>query len=106
MRSTALAGLFGAALVTGAAIGLQPVLERLLRNAQQHTPEQRRILEVNPDHPVIERLRALHGEAPARHGAEIDDTIRLLHDQSLILEGTPLPDPAGFVRRLNDRLSR
>ncbi|HJK96861.1 MAG TPA: molecular chaperone HtpG [Polyangiaceae bacterium LLY-WYZ-14_1] len=86
--------------------GLQPFLERMLRNAQQDIPEQKRILEVNPDHPVIERLRALHGEDPDRHGAEIDDTIRLLHDQSLILEGTPLPDPAGFVRRLNDRLSR
>jgi len=85
--------------------GLQPFLERMLRSAQQDLPEQKRILEVNPDHPVIEKLRALHAEDADAHGAVIDDAIQLLYDQSLILEGSPLPDPAGFVRRLNGLLS-
>lgn len=81
--------------------GLQPHLERWLRSARQDVPEQKRILEVNPDHPVVKNLQALLAADADANGARVDDAIALLHDQALVLEGTPLPDPAAFARRLD-----
>jgi molecular chaperone HtpG len=45
-------------------------------------------------HPLVERLSA--------DDARLPDWARLLHDQALLAEGAPLPDPAGFVRSLNE----
>lgn len=83
--------------------GLMPHLERILRSAQKDMPTQKRILEINPDHPVIENLRRLI----ERQGADpkIDEWIELLFDQAKIAEGTPIDDPARFNRRITALLS-
>ena len=78
--------------------GLQPHLERLLRAAQQDMPKQKRILEVNPEHPVIENLRKLLEDAKAVE--RVDEWIQLLYEQAQIAEGSPLEDPAAFNRRI------
>ena len=78
--------------------GLQPHLERILRAAQKDMPEQKRVLEINPDHPVIENLRKMLEEAKAVE--KVDEWIALLHDQAKIAEGSPLDDPATFNRRI------
>ena len=71
-------------------------LERLLKQAGQKAPERRPILEINPDHPLVARMKsdATHAE---RWSA-------LLFDQAQLAEGGQLEDPAGFVRRLNELL--
>jgi len=75
-----------------------PQLRRLLETAGQKLPESRPWLELNPVHPLVARLNALpDGEA-------FDTLAALLADQAQIAEGGTLPDPAGFVRRLNDWL--
>lgn len=78
--------------------GVQPHVERLLRSAQKGFPMQKRILELNPTHPVVENLRAMieGGKAVER----VDEWIELLYDQAKIAEGTPLTDPAAFNRRV------
>jgi molecular chaperone HtpG len=68
-------------------------LERMLRAAGQKPPASRPILEINPRHPLVERLR--------REQGSFDDWAALLFEQALLAEGGQLEDPAGFVRRVN-----
>ncbi len=84
--------------------GLQPHLERILRAAQRDLPAQKRILEINPSHPIIESLRrALERGAAAE--AKVDEWIEVLFDQAKIAEGSPIDDPARFNQRVTALLS-
>jgi molecular chaperone HtpG len=78
--------------------GLPAHIERLLRAHQQDMPEQKRILELNPNHPLI--LRMNQELAAGGKFAQLDEWIELLYDQALLIEGSPLPDPARFSQRL------
>jgi molecular chaperone HtpG len=79
-------------------------LERLLKQHRQLSEAAKRILEINPNHPLIARL----GELVGREGAadSLGDVAWLLLDQARILEGETLPDPAAFARRLSSVLAR
>jgi molecular chaperone HtpG len=69
-------------------------LQRILRSVGQEVPAFKPILEVNPDHPMVQRLK--YEEQRFAEWAE------LLLDQALLAEGGQLDDPAGFVKRLNE----
>jgi molecular chaperone HtpG len=56
------------------------------------------ILELNPEHPLVLRLKS-EGE-----GARFGDWVSILFDQALLAEGGQLDDPAAFVQRLNQLL--
>ncbi len=71
-------------------------LERLLRQAGQKAPDRKPVLELNPKHPLVERLRDATGS--------FDDWATLLFEQALLAEGGHLDEPAAFVRRLNAML--
>ncbi|MGH8509370.1 MAG: molecular chaperone HtpG [Gammaproteobacteria bacterium] len=71
-------------------------LARLLKAAGQDIPATPPILEINPDHPIVRRLKLEQG------GPRFDDWARILFDQALLSEGGRLDDPAGFVHRLNE----
>ncbi len=68
-------------------------MARMLKAAGQKIPETVPFLEINPQHPVVIRLKdeALH----------FDDWAAVLFDQALLAEGGQLDDPAGFVKRIN-----
>ncbi len=83
--------------------GLEPHLERMLRAAQRDMPPQKRIVEINPTHPVIENLRRLLESGASEE--RLDEWIELLYDQATIAEGSPLEDPARFTRRVTALLS-
>ena len=68
-------------------------LARLLKAAGQGVPASKPILEVNPKHPVVLRLRD--------EEAKFDEWASVLFDQALLAEGGQLDDPAAFVRRIN-----
>ena len=70
-------------------------LERLLKAAGQSVPMSKPILEINPHHPIVERLKQ---EAMGEH---FTDWSHILFDQALLSEGGQLEDPATFVQRLN-----
>jgi molecular chaperone HtpG len=70
-------------------------MERLLRAAGQEVTASKRILEVNPDHPLVQRLKG------ATEDPQFADWALILYDQALLSEGGKLDDPAAFVRRLN-----
>jgi molecular chaperone HtpG len=69
-------------------------LQRILRAVGQEVPSFKPILEVNPEHPMVVRMK--HEEK------RFDDWAALLLDQALLAEGGQLDDPAGFVKRLNE----
>jgi molecular chaperone HtpG len=71
-------------------------LLRMLKAAGQSAPEAKPILEINPDHPLVQRLKY--------EEAKFDDWSQILFDQAMLAEGGTLADPAGFVRRLNEML--
>jgi molecular chaperone HtpG len=73
-------------------------MQRLLKQAGHAVPASKPILEINPAHPLIERLRA---EQDADRAREIG---LMLLDQAQLLEGAPLEDPAAYVRRVNSLL--
>ena len=79
-------------------------LERLLRQHQKLDQASKRILEVNPKHPLIARLAALAGKEGA--ASALGDFAWVLLDQARILEGEQLPDPPAFARRLSDLLAK
>jgi molecular chaperone HtpG len=70
-------------------------LERLLRAAGQKVEASQPILEINPSHPLVQRLA---GEAD---GERFEGWAHVLFDQAMLAEGGQLEDPAAFVRRLN-----
>ncbi len=70
-------------------------LERLMKAAGQSVPGSKPILEVNPHHALVQRLR---GESD---DSRFSDWSQVLFDQALLAEGGQLEDPAGFVKRLN-----
>jgi molecular chaperone HtpG len=71
-------------------------LVRMLKAAGQKAPESKPILEINPDHPLVQRLKY--------EDARFGDWSSILFDQAALAEGGTLQDPAGFVKKLNEML--
>ncbi len=69
-------------------------LARMLKAAGQQVPNTKPILEINPQHPAVMRLKY--------EEARFDDWAALLFEQATLAEGGQLDDPAGFVKRIND----
>jgi molecular chaperone HtpG len=76
--------------------GMSTHLERMLKAAGQQVPASKPILEINPAHPIVERLTQETDEA------RFADWSHILFDQATLAEGGHLDDPASFVRRLNE----
>jgi molecular chaperone HtpG len=74
-------------------------LQRLLEQAGQDLPDSRPVLELNPGHPLVNKLKAEEDEQ------QFSDLSLVLFEQALLSEGGSLADPAGFVRRVNALMS-
>ncbi|MRV76544.1 molecular chaperone HtpG [Duganella sp. FT92W] len=74
-------------------------LLRMLKAAGQAAPESKPILEINPNHPLVTRLKYENAES-----AQFADWSHILFDQALLAEGGALSDPAAFVKRINEML--
>ncbi len=85
---------------------MSPGLERLIAQAQAEAerPKQKRILELNPDHPLLGKLQAIFEEN--REDTRLLSYANLLHGQALIAEGSPLPDPVGFSKLVAELMVR
>ena len=79
---------------------LSPHMERLFKAMNQEIPRTKRILELNPAHPLTEALNAR-----CEAGEEgLDRFARVLYDQALLTEGSPIPDPAAFAKNVTELL--
>jgi molecular chaperone HtpG len=92
-----------ACLITDA-FGITPALARLYRASGQDIPVGKRILELNPNHPLVTGLRQAHQDRS--DDPSIAETAELLYGTALLAEGGALDDPARFAEMLADRLAR
>ncbi|ANA39894.1 molecular chaperone HtpG [Geobacter anodireducens] len=76
--------------------GLNANMERILRAMNQTVPESKRILELNPDHPIMQVMATLFGKD--KSNPRLADYCDLLYDQALLTEGSPIADPLRFTR--------
>ena len=81
-----------------------PALQNLYRAMGQEMPHTKRILELNPGHPLVVGLRA--AQAGRESDPSLAETAELLYGTALLAEGSELPDPARFTKLLTDRLER
>lgn len=92
------------ACVVGDAHDLTPTLEKMYRAMGHEVPPTKRILEINPGHPLVSGLRKAHEQGGDQ--ATLTETAELLYGLAVLAEGGELTDPARFTRTLADRLAR
>ena len=80
--------------------GIDPGLERLLKAAGQTVPASKPIMEINPHHPIILKMKNESDEQ------RFSDWSWILFDQSVLSLGEQLENPVKFVNRLNDLLTQ
>jgi molecular chaperone HtpG len=83
---------------------ITPTLEKMYRAMGQDMPHVKRILELNPAHPLVAGLRTAHAERA--EDPALPETAELLYGTALLAEGGDLDDPARFAKLLADRLAR
>ncbi|WP_168377986.1 molecular chaperone HtpG [Acinetobacter cumulans] len=74
---------------------LSPQLVRMLKQAGQAVPESKPVLEINPSHPLVQKLES---------SVQFDDLANVIFDQALIAEGGLPEDPAQYIKRINSLL--
>ncbi|APU21586.1 molecular chaperone HtpG [Actinoalloteichus sp. GBA129-24] len=95
------------ACIVGDTHDVTPTLEKMYRAMGQDIPQIKRILELNPTHPLVTRLRAAHDEQPDGDGdGALAETAELLYGMALLAEGGELADTARFTRLLAGRLEK
>ncbi len=86
--------------------GMSAHMERLLHRMGRadELPGDKRILELNPRHPVVQGLLKLHEVSAS--DPRVESIARLLYDQAVIAEGSRVKDPVGFARRMNELIAK
>jgi molecular chaperone HtpG len=92
------------ACVVGDAHDITPTLEKMYRAMGHEVPAVKRILELNPGHPLVTGLRKAHEQGGTEES--LKETAELLYGMALLAEGGELADPSRFTRILADRLAR
>jgi len=66
-------------------------MERIMKSLGQDVPDTKPILEINPEHPLVKKLKT-----------KVDkDLVKVLFDQAVLSEGGQIKEPAEFVKRMN-----
>ncbi|MFH8369326.1 molecular chaperone HtpG [Streptomyces sp. NPDC018031] len=92
------------ACVVGDTYDVTPALENMFRAMGQEMPQVKRILELNPNHPLVTGLRKAHGEQ--EDTAALTEVAELIHGMALLAEGGELGDAPRFIKLMADRLQR
>ena len=72
-------------------------MQRLMKAMDKNAAGVARILELNPEHPLVGAMKKLHEKSP--DNAKLAEFAEMLFDQALLAEGSPIPDPLLFTRR-------
>jgi len=80
--------------------GLNANMERIMKAMNQDVPKSKRILELNPNHPIMQVLEARFEADKA--DPKLADYCELLLDQALLTEGSPIKDPLRFTRLISE----
>jgi molecular chaperone HtpG len=92
------------ACLVGNTHDMTPTLEKMYRAMGQEMPRVKRILELNPTHPLVTGLR--EAQEQGRDDNVLAETAELLYGMALLAEGGDLSDPSRFTHLLADRLAR
>ncbi|WP_018681868.1 molecular chaperone HtpG [Actinokineospora enzanensis] len=92
------------ACVVGDTFDITPNLEKMYRAMGQEVPKIKRVLELNPTHPLVTALRAAHAEQ--QEHADLADSAELIYGMAILAEGGDLTDPTKFVKLLAGRLEK
>ncbi|MHC3473183.1 molecular chaperone HtpG [Streptomyces sp. 7R007] len=92
------------ACVVSDAHDLTPALENMYRAMGQEVPPTKRILELNPGHPLVRSLNQAYQEREDRAG--LVESAELLHGLAVLAEGGRPKEPARFVKLVSERLER
>ena len=91
------------ACLSGDTYDMSGYMEKILKSAGQKTPENKRVLELNMAHPVMERIHAMFEED--KNDARLNDYIHLLLDLAIIGEGGKVDDPSKFSKLVGDLMA-
>lgn len=78
---------------------MDPQMEKLLKSMGQQVPERKRILEINPSHPIFEAMNKIFEKD--RKSRVLGEYTDLLYDQALLLEGSKPKDSAAFTKAIS-----
>jgi len=92
------------ACLSGDAHDMSAYMEKLLKASGGHVPEAKRILELNTNHPVIEKINSVFEKD--RNDPLIENYSRLLLDMAIISEGGKIEDPSRFNRMVGDLMNK
>ncbi len=80
--------------------GMNANMERILKAMNQEVPESKRVLELNPEHPIMQVLSKLFEQDKSNN--KLLDYCELLFDQALLTEGSPIDDPLRFTKLVSE----
>ncbi|MEV7864722.1 molecular chaperone HtpG [Streptomyces sp. NPDC088124] len=92
------------ACIVGDTFDVTPALENMYRAMGQDVPRIKRILELNPTHPLVAGLRKSHADSPSDSG--LAEAAELVYGMALLADGGELADPSRFIKLMADRLER
>ena len=87
-----------ACCLVGDAYDQSPYMERIMKAMNQEMPKTKRVLELNPEHPIVEALKKMYEQNP--ENGKLGDYAELLYDQALLTEGSPIDNPLNFSKRV------
>ncbi len=90
--------------LSGDAWGMSAYMEKILKASGQKSPEQKRVMEVNVNHPVLTKMKTIF-ETDTTNPV-LKDFSELLYDIAVISEGGKLDNPAGFSKQLGDLMAK
>jgi molecular chaperone HtpG len=80
--------------------GMNANMERILKAMNQEVPDSKRVLELNPEHPIMQVLSKLFEQD--KNNKKLLDYCELLFDQALLTEGSPINDPLRFTKLVSE----
>ncbi|GAA2305943.1 molecular chaperone HtpG [Streptomyces violaceusniger] len=92
------------ACIVGDTFDVTPALENIYRSMGQNLPQIKRILELNPNHPLVSGLRKAHAER--KDDSDLGETAELLYSMALLAEGGELSDPSRFIKLVAERVQQ
>ena len=93
-----------AVCLVGETNDVSPVMEDLIKRSGQPFSKTKRILELNPKHPVLEKLQGIFAQKPKSR--ELKDYAQLLYGQAVLAEGSQLADPASFSKLVAEMMTK
>jgi len=92
------------ACLSGDTWDMSAYMEKLLKASGQKPPEAKRVLELNMDHPVVEKIKALYEND--RDNPQLKDYSQILFDMAVVSEGGKLDNPARFSKMVGELMAR